>query len=64
MHCICLFQVEEDPNNACVKFTPSQYRMNIYYSRLPLNKSADELNAICWLQKRTVSWQNTNNLTA
>ena len=54
--------MEEDGSNACVKFTPSQYRTNFYYSRLPLNKTADELNAICLLQKRTVNWQVKNNL--
>ena len=54
--------MEEDGSNACVKFTPSQYRKNIYYSRLPLNMAEDELNAICLLLKRTVNWQNKNDL--
>ena len=59
---LCIFQMDEDSNGSCVKFTPSEYQ-HIYYSRIPVKKSAmDDLNAICLLQRKTINWQNKTDL--
>ena len=53
--------MEEDSSRSCVKFTPCQYK-KIYYSRLPMNKSTTELDALCLLQAGAINWQDKNDI--
>ena len=53
--------MEEDISRSCVKFTPCQYK-KIYYSRLPMNKSTTELDALCLLQVGARSWQKKKDI--
>ena len=58
---MCILQMKEDNGHPCLKVAPCQYK-KIYYSRLPMNKSFDELDALCLLQLAARNWQDKKTI--
>ena len=56
-----ILQMKEYKSRSCVKFTPCQYK-KIYYSRLPMNESITEMDALCLLHMGARNWQSRNDI--